>query len=229
VGTWVAVDTPPATPTSPVSPPIRTTFPTLNGYQTPYAGERSISTPSDQNPPLRKRRCLRFVHGHFLGAPDSIKAIAISVGRRNAGTAYVRHHGIFNEFPTNGTNARRNRPLKGPEQGSANAFFSAIAQKCTKGNDVVASLLNTYRAARDPTRPQARRRTRQDLHIRQDHSWISSGLNNLQPFTATKTPSSPKSTPPPRPRLICLSHSARTARHRPAAPPSRRTAIAAKR
>ncbi len=161
-----------------------TTFPTLNGYQTTYAGDPfdafvikirpSGTGPSD------------LAYGTFLGGAGLDQALAISVGAAMPATAYVTGTTQSTNFPTNGTNAGAQSTLKGTAKGSANAFFSAIAQDATTG--MTSLLYSTYLGGTQSdsglsvavVAPNA-------LYIAgKTTSWDFPWFNNLQPFTGNE-------------------------------------------
>jgi hypothetical protein len=160
------------------------TFPTLNGYQTTYAGDPfdafvikirpSGTGPSD------------LAYGTFLGGAGLDQALAISVGAAMPATAYVTGTTHSTNFPTNGTNAAAQSTLKGTAKGSANAFFSAIGQDATTG--MTSLLYSTYLggtqsdsglsvASVAPTAVYVAGKTT---------SWDFPWFNNLQPFTGNE-------------------------------------------
>jgi hypothetical protein len=102
-----------------------TTFPTLNGYQTTYAGDPFDAFVIKIRPSGNGASDLAY--GTFLGGAGLDQALAISVGAAMPATAYVTGTTESTNFPTNGTNAGAQSTRKGTAKGSANAFFSAIA------------------------------------------------------------------------------------------------------
>jgi hypothetical protein len=113
-----------------------TTFPTLNGYQTSYAGDPFDAFVIKIRPSGTGASDLAY--GTFLGGAGRDEALSIAVGAAMPATAYVTGTTRSANFPTNGTNAAAQSNLKG----IANAFFSAIAQDATTG--MTSLLYSTY-------------------------------------------------------------------------------------
>ncbi len=161
-----------------------TTFPTLNGYQTTYAGDPFDAFVIKIRPSGTGASDLSY--GTFLGGAGLDQALAISVGAAMPATAYVTGTTHSTNFPTNGTNAGAQSTLKGTAKGSANAFFSAIAQNATTG--MTSLLYSTYLGGTQSDSglsvaviaPNA-------LYISgKTTSWDFPWLNNLQPFTGNE-------------------------------------------
>jgi hypothetical protein len=161
-----------------------TTFPTLNGYQTTYAGDPFDAFVIKIRPSGTGASDLAY--GTFLGGASLDQALAISVGAAMPATAYVTGTTQSTNFPTNGTNAGAQSTLKGTAKGSANAFLSAIAQNATTG--MTSLLYSTYLGGTQSDSglsiaalaPNA-------LYISgKTTSWDFPWLNNLQPFTGNE-------------------------------------------
>ena len=161
-----------------------TTFPTLKGYQTAYAGDPFDAFVIKIRPSGTGASDLAY--GTFLGGAGLDQALAITVGAAMPATAYVTGVTQSKDFPTNGTNAAAQSTLKGTAKGSANAFFSAIAQDATTG--MTSLLYSTYLGG-----------TRSDAGLSisavapdkvyiagKTTSWDFPWLNNLQPFTGNE-------------------------------------------
>src|SRR5579862_9312730 len=161
-----------------------TTFPTLNGYQTTYAGDPLDAFVIKIRPSGTGASDLAY--GTFLGGAGRDQALAITVGAAMPATAYVTGTTQSTNFPTNGTNAGAQSTLKGTAKGSENAFFSAIAQDATTG--MTSLLYSTYLGGTQSdsglsvavVAPNA-------LYISgKTTSWDFPWLNNLQPFTGNE-------------------------------------------
>jgi hypothetical protein len=160
------------------------TFPTLNGYQTTYAGNPFDAFVIKIRPSGTGASDLAY--GTFLGGAGLDQALAISVGAAMPATAYVTGTTQSTNFPTNGTNAAAQSTLKGTAKRSANAFFSAIGQDATTG--MTSLLYSTYLGGTQsdsglsvlsvaPTAVYVAGKTT---------SWDFPWLNNLQPFTGNE-------------------------------------------
>ena len=160
------------------------TFPTLNGYQTTYAGDPFDAFVIKIRPSGTGASDLAY--GTFLGGAGLDQALAISVGAAMPATAYVTGTTHSTNFPTNGTNAAAQSTLKGTAKGSANAFFSAIAQDATTG--MTSLLYSTYLGGTQsdsglsvvsvaPTAVYVAGKTT---------SWDFPWFNNFQPFTGNE-------------------------------------------
>ncbi|MGA8143448.1 MAG: choice-of-anchor D domain-containing protein [Candidatus Acidiferrales bacterium] len=104
-----------------------TTFPTLDGYQTTYAGGPFDAFLIKIRPSGTGASDLAY--GTFLGGAGLDKALAIAVSAAMPATAYVTGTTQSTNFPTNGASAAAQPMLKG----TANAFFSTLAQDATTG------------------------------------------------------------------------------------------------
>ena len=161
-----------------------TTFPTLNGYQTTYAGDPFDAFVIKIRPSGTGASDLAY--GTFLGGAGLDQALAISVGAAMPATAYVTGTTQSTNFPTNGTNAGAQSTLKGTAKGSANAFFSAIAQDATTG--MTSLLYSTYLGGtQSDSGLSVAVVAPNELYISgKTTSWDFPWLNNLQPFTGNE-------------------------------------------
>ncbi len=103
------------------------TFPSLNGYQTTYAGDPFDAFVIKIRPSGTGASDLAY--GTFLGGAGLDKALAIALGAAMPATAYLTGTTQSTNFPTNGSSAAAQAKLKG----TANAFVAAIAQDATTG------------------------------------------------------------------------------------------------
>ena len=160
------------------------TFPTLNGYQTTYAGDPFDAFVIKIRPSGTGASDLAY--GTFLGGAGLDQALAISVGAAMPATAYVTGTTQSTNFPTNGTNAAAQSTLKGTAKGSANAFFSAIAQNATTG--MTSLLYSTYLGGtQSDSGLSVAALAPNALYISgKTTSWDFPWLNNLQPFTGNE-------------------------------------------
>src|SRR5579864_2362913 len=161
-----------------------TTFPTLNGYQTTYAGDPLDAFVIKIRPSGTGASDLAY--GTFLGGGARDQALAITVGAAMPATAYVTGTTQSTNFPTNGTNAVAQSTLKGTAKGSANAFFSAIAQNATTG--MTSLLYSTYLGGTqsDSGLSVAAIAPNAVYISGKTTSWDFPWLNNLQPFTGNE-------------------------------------------
>ncbi len=161
-----------------------TTFPTLNGYQTTYAGDPFDAFVIKIRPSGTGASDLAY--GTFLGGAGLDQALAISVGAAMPATAYVTGTTQSTNFPTNGTNAAAQSTLKGTAKGSANAFFSAIAQNATTG--MTSLLYSTYLGGtQSDSGLSVAALAPNALYISgKTTSWDFPWFNNLQPFTGNE-------------------------------------------
>jgi hypothetical protein len=161
-----------------------TTFPTLKGYQTTYAGDPFDAFVIKIRPSGTGAADLSY--GTFLGGAGLDQALAISVGAAMPATAYVTGTTQSKNFPTNGTNAAAQSILKGTAKGSANAFFSAISQNATTG--MTSLLYSTYLGGTESDSGLSVAVVAPDeLYISgKTTSWDFPWLNNLQPFTGNE-------------------------------------------
>jgi hypothetical protein len=161
-----------------------TTFPTLKGYQTTYAGDPFDAFVIKIRPSGTGASDLAY--GTFLGGAGLDKALAISVGAAMPATAYVTGTTQSTNFPTNGTNAGAQSTLKGTAKGSANAFFSAIAQDATTG--MTSLLYSTYLGGtQSDSGLSVAALAPNALYISgKTTSWDFPWFNNLQPFTGNE-------------------------------------------
>ena len=127
-----------------------------------------------------------MAYGTFLGGAGLDQALAISVGAAMPATAYVTGTTQSTNFPTNGTNAAAQSTLKGTAKGSANAFFSAIAQNATTG--MTSLLYSTYLGGtQSDSGLSVAALASNALYISgKTTSWDFPWLNNLQPFTGNE-------------------------------------------
>ncbi len=160
------------------------TFPTLNGYQTTYAGDPFDAFVIKIRPSGTGASDLAY--GTFLGGAGLDQALAISVGAAMPATAYVTGTTQSTNFPTNGTNAGAQSTLKGTAKGSANAFFSAIAQNATTG--MTSLLYSTYLGGtQSDSGLSVAALAPNALYISgKTTSWDFPWFNNLQPFTGNE-------------------------------------------
>ncbi|MFY9731421.1 MAG: choice-of-anchor D domain-containing protein, partial [Candidatus Acidiferrales bacterium] len=160
------------------------TFPTLNGYQTTYAGDPLDAFVIKIRPSGTAASDLAY--GTFLGGAGLDQALAISVGAAMPATAYVTGTTQSTNFPTNGTNAGAQSTLKGTAKGSANAFFSAIAQNATTG--MTSLLYSTYLGGtQSDSGLSVAALAPNALYISgKTTSWDFPWFNNLQPFTGNE-------------------------------------------
>ena len=160
------------------------TFPTLNGYQTTYAGDPFDAFVIKIRPSGTGASDLAY--GTFLGGAGLDQALAISVGAAMPATAYVTGTTQSTNFPTNGTNAGAQSTLKGTAKGSANAFFSAIAQDATTG--MTSLLYSTYLGGtQSDSGLSVAALAPNALYISgKTTSWDFPWFNNLQPFTGNE-------------------------------------------
>ncbi len=160
------------------------TFPTLNGYQTTYAGDPFDAFVIKLRPSGTGASDLAY--GTFLGGAGLDQALAISVGAPMPATAYVTGTTQSTNFPTNGTNAGAQSTLKGTAKGSANAFFSAIAQNATSG--MTSLLYSTYLGGtQSDSGLSVAALASNALYISgKTTSWDFPWLDNLQPFTGNE-------------------------------------------
>jgi hypothetical protein len=156
------------------------TFPTLNGYQTSYAGDPWDAFVIKIRPSGTAASDLAY--GTFLGGAGLDKALAITVGAAMPATAYVTGTTQSTNFPTNGSSGAAQTKLKG----TANAFFSAIGQN--PATLLTSLLYSTYLGGTQSdsglsvsfVSPNA-------LYVSgKTTSWDFPWLNNFQPFTGTE-------------------------------------------
>jgi Beta-propeller repeat len=161
-----------------------TTFPTLNGYQTTYAGDPFDAFVIKIRPSGTGASDLAYKT--FLGGAGLDQALAISVGAAMPATAYVTGTTQSTNFPTNGTNAGAQSTLKGTAKGSANAFFSTIAQDATTG--MTSLLYSTYLGgSQSDSGLSVAALSPNALYISgKTTSWDFPWLDNLQPFTGNE-------------------------------------------
>ena len=157
-----------------------TTFPTLNGFQTTYAGDPYDGFVIKIRPSGTGASDLAY--GTFLGGSSLDQALAIAVGTSMPATAYVTGTTHSADFPTNGASA----PAQATRKGTANSFFAAIAQNATTG--MTSLLYSTYLggtqsdfglsvSAVAPTAVYITGKTT---------SWDFPWLNNFQPFNGNE-------------------------------------------
>jgi hypothetical protein len=156
------------------------TFPTLNGYQTSYAGDPFDAFVIKLRPSGNGANDLAY--GTFLGGAGLDKALAIAVGSAMPATAYVTGTTQSTNFPTNGTNAAAQSSLKG----TANAFFSAIAQDATTG--MTSLLYSTFLGGtQSDSGLGVKAIAPASLYVAgKTTSWDFPWLNNLQPFNGNE-------------------------------------------
>ncbi len=157
-----------------------TTFPTLNAYQTTYAGDPADAFVIKIRPSGTGADDLAY--GTFLGGAGLDKALAITVGAAMPATAYVTGTTQSKNFPMSASTGAAQTQLKG----TANAFFSALGQDAAT---LQSSLLySTYAGGTQSdaglsiffVAPNA-------LYVTgRTTSWDFPWQNNLQPFTGNE-------------------------------------------
>src|ERR1700722_15852748 len=161
-----------------------TTFPTFKGYQTTYAGDPFDAFVIKIRPSGTGASDLAY--GTFLGGAGLDKALAISVGAAMPATAYVTGTTQSTNFPTNGTNAGAQPTLKGTAKGSANVFFSAIAQDATTGITSLLYSTDLGGTQSDSGLSVAVVAPNAFYISGKTTSWDFPWFNNLQPFTGNE-------------------------------------------